>query len=386
MTGEAPHRLDRDRLTWLTYIQLGCFGWFLYGFGPSLSLLRDELDVSRAVAGLHGTALAAGALTSALVIAPLVRRFGRGPMIWAGLATLGVAVMVYTATPVLPLTLLGAFLGAFGGSFAVTAIPAVLTDRHGPGGASAVTEANAAAASIGLVAPLAIGASVALGLGWRPAVLLLVPALIVLAVVGRGVDVPAPVGDSISSTRGRLPSRYWVSWTVLTAGIGVEFCLTLWAADILRERAGLSAGAAAAGITAVVAGIAVGRLAGGRLALRYSTDGLLLGALVVTAAGFAVFWLTRDAVLAIPALGMCGLGIALFYPLGVVRAIHASEGRPDVASARAGLGAALASGAGPFVLGALADQVGIHRAFLVVPALLVVAAVAIVLSRPRTPR
>ena len=34
-------RLQRDRRTWLTYAQLGCYGWFLYGFGPSLTLLRD---------------------------------------------------------------------------------------------------------------------------------------------------------------------------------------------------------------------------------------------------------------------------------------------------------------------------------------------------------
>ncbi|MGH8894974.1 MAG: MFS transporter, partial [Actinomycetes bacterium] len=55
-------RLERDRLTWVTYLQLGSYGYFLYGVGPSLSLLRDELDISRTVAGLHGTALAVGAL------------------------------------------------------------------------------------------------------------------------------------------------------------------------------------------------------------------------------------------------------------------------------------------------------------------------------------
>jgi len=62
-------RLERDRLTWLTYLQLGCYGYFLYGFGPSLSLLRDEQGTSRAVAGLHGTALAVGSLCAALLAA-----------------------------------------------------------------------------------------------------------------------------------------------------------------------------------------------------------------------------------------------------------------------------------------------------------------------------
>ena len=76
----------------------------------------------------------------------------------------------------------------------------------------------------------------------------------------------------------------------------------------------------------------------------------------------------------------CGLGVALYFPLGLARAIAASGGRPDRASARVGIGAALASGVGPFVLGALADATGIHAAMLVVPVLLVVAAVGIRLA------
>ena len=49
----------RTRLTWLTYAQLAVFGYFLYGFGPSVPLQRDDLHVSSAIGGLHGTALAA---------------------------------------------------------------------------------------------------------------------------------------------------------------------------------------------------------------------------------------------------------------------------------------------------------------------------------------
>ena len=56
----------RGPATWLTYSQLGIYGYFLYGFGPTVPLLRDEQGFSRTVAGLHGTALAVGALLSAL--------------------------------------------------------------------------------------------------------------------------------------------------------------------------------------------------------------------------------------------------------------------------------------------------------------------------------
>jgi fucose permease len=169
----------------------------------------------------------------------------------------------------------------------------------------------------------------------------------------------------------------------VTAGIAVEFCMTLWAADILRARFGLSPALASAGVTAVIAGMCVGRVVGGRLALRFAVDALLYSALAVSAIGFAAFWLTTWAPLAAAGLFISGLGIALLYPLGLSRAIDLSEGQPDLAAARVGLGAALASGGGPFVLGALADQIGIHGAFLVVPVLLVVAAVGIRLGAPR---
>ena len=373
-------RLLRDRVTWLTYGQVGLYGYFLYGFSPSVSLLRDEEGFSRAVAGLHGTALAVGALVSALVVAPLVRRFGRGPVIWGGLAVLAGGVVVYVTGEVLALTLFGAFLGSFGGSFAITSSAAVLTDHHGPRGASAVTEANATAAAVGLVAPLVVAAAVSVGAGWRVALLFVLPILLALGLAGRAVRVPPPGEPDVSAGR-RLPARFWVSWVVLTAGIAVEFCMVLWTADALRDRTGLSAAAAATGVTAVVAGMAAGRLAGGRLALRRSVDSLLLGAVATAGAGFAVFWLARSPTVAFAGLAVCGLGIALFYPLGVTRAIAASQGRPDVASARGGLGAALAVGAGPFGLGALADQVGIHAAMLVVPGLLAVAALGIRLDR-----
>ncbi len=370
-------RLERDGRTRLTYAQLGVYGWFLYGFGPALTLLRDEQGFTRTVAGLHGTALAAGSLVSALTVAPLVSRFGRAVVLWAGLVLLCSGVVVLCLLTALPATLGGAYLCAFGGSFVVTCSSTVLASVHGPGGPAAITEANAVAAGVGAVSPLAVGAAFALG-SWRPALLVLLPVVAVLAVLSRSVPPLADRGPRRGDGAGtRLSSRYWVAWVVVTAGIGVEFCLALWAADMLHQRTHVSAAIASAAVTALVAGMFLGRLLGGRLALRFPVDRLLYGALVVNAAGFALFWLSTDPVAAVVGLLACGLGVALYFPLGLARAIAVSGGQPDRASARVGLGAALASGAGPFGLGALADATSIHLAMLVVPALLVVAAIGL---------
>lgn len=373
-------RLERDGRTWLTYGQLGVYGWFLYGFGPVVNLLRQEQGFSRTAAGLHGTALAVGALGSALVVGRLAMRFGRVRMIWAGLVLLSLGIGTLTAFSTLPATLTGALVSSFGGSFVVTCTATVLAARHGSAGPAAITEANAVAAGVGTVAPLAVGAAYVLG-SWRPALLVPVVAVVVLAASTRRVH-PGPAGRVAAAPAGsgRLSRRYWVSWVVVTAGIGVEFCLTLWAADHLRQRAGLSTAAAAAGVTALVVGMFLGRVGGGWLALRLPVDRLLGGALGLNAAGFAVFWLARSPTLALAGLFASGLGVALYFPLGLARAIEASDGRPDKASARVGLGAALAAGAGPFGLGALADATSLHLAMLVVPALLAVAAAGILLA------
>ena len=71
--------VQRDRLTWSIYSYLGLWGWFLYSFGPSVPLIRAEQGTSRAVAGLHGTSLAVGALLAAALTVPVTRRLGRRP-------------------------------------------------------------------------------------------------------------------------------------------------------------------------------------------------------------------------------------------------------------------------------------------------------------------
>jgi fucose permease len=123
-----------------------------------------------------------------------------------------------------------------------------------------------------------------------------------------------------------------------------------------------------------------GRLLGGRLALRFRPGRLLLAAVALTLLGFAAFWASTAPMAALAGLVVVGLGIALQYPLGTVRAVAASGGRPDRAAGRLSVAAGLASGIAPFALGALADSIGTHAAFLLVPALLLAAAAGVLVS------
>lgn len=398
--------LVRDRLTWLTYAQLGTYGFFLYGFGPSVPLLRDELGVSNAISGLHGTALAVGSAAAGLTFAPLALRVGRAGVLRVGLLGLVAGVLGYCLAPVLPLTLAGALVCGLSGSFVVTGAIVVLGARHGPAGGAAISEANAGAAGAGLVAPLLVGAGVSVGIGWRPGLLLaaLAAAVIWLVSVRDGrrlaaLEAATPTGPPgagaggapmdpagvAADAPGPLPAAYWLAWTVLVLCIGVEFCLTFWTADSLREHTGAGPAAATAGVTAVVGGMFAGRLAGGRIALRVPPRRLLFGAIVLCLAGFAIFWLSTATLPALAGLVVAGTGVALHYPLGAARAVTASGDRPDRAAARLSLAAGLASGGAPFALGAAADRVGTHTAFLLVPALLVGAAGCVLGTRDPAP-
>lgn len=374
--------LVRDRLTWITYAQLAVYGYFIYGIGPVVPLLRDEQHTSRAVASLHGTAIAFGAVIGGGFMPWLVRRFGRGRVVWAGLAGLCVAVLGLWTAHALPATLAWVLVAAFAGTMIVNVVVVRLADHHGPAGSAAISEANAAAAAVGTISPLIVGASVAVGLGWRPGLAALVLAALGVALVATLLKVPVtgPTPGPVRRAGGGrrpLPRGYWLAWLSLVATGSVEMCLNLWVGDVLRAHAGASAGTATAAVSAVVGGMFVGRLVGVRLALRFAAARVLLAALAVSTAGFTVFWLSTAAWLAVVGLLVCGLGNALHYPLAVSLAVQHSGGQPDLAAARTAYSIGFAFGVAPFVLGAVADRIGPHPAFLLVYPMLAGSALAV---------
>ena len=374
--------LVRDRLTWIVYATLGCYGYFLYSFNPSVPLLGADLGVSRAVASLHGTMMAVGALLAGVIVPPLVRRAGRLPVLSGALATLGVGTVVYVAAPVLGGTLLGALVAGTSGSVIVTVTSAVLAAHHPRAASAAISEANALAAAMGVAGPAALGAAVGIGWGWRPALGVVAVLAVGLLVAARGTFHGPPGQVRATPPRpGRLPAAYWHAWGVLVCCVGVEFATTIWTSQLLTERLGMGTAGATAAVTAVIAGMAVGRVLGGRLTIGRSPDRVLLGALLAALAGYALVLTAPSPAVAVSGLVVVGLGLALQFPLNVARLIEASAGRPDLATARQSLGAGLAIGGGPFLLGALADTLGVQTAFLLVPALLVLAGVG-VLAHP----
>jgi predicted MFS family arabinose efflux permease len=378
--------LVRDRLTWLAYGQFAAFGYFFYGFGPVVPLLHEEQGTSRGVAGLHATAFAVGGVAAATVMPRLVRGLGRQAVAWSGMVGIGAAALGFWLAHSLWATLLLAALGSLFGALIVNTATAAMAEHHGPAGPAAISEGNAVGAAVGLLAPVVLGAAVAAGLGWRPglAVVAGVVALIAAAAVTFRVRIPAPHANPDAATGGRLPRSFWLVWCCLIATSSVEVCLNLWVADVLRTHSHTSPGLATAAVSVIIAGMVAGRFVGGRILLRRSAPHVLLGAVALSMVGFAVFWSAPVPWIAIAGLVLLGLGNATHFPIGMSLAVVHSGGQSDLALSRATYALSLAFGVAPFALGVVADFVGPHTAFLMVPAFLAAAGViAWRLSLPR---
>jgi fucose permease len=83
-----------------------------------------------------------------------------------------------------------------------------------------------------------------------------------------------------------------------------------------------------------------------------------------------LFWLAGLPAPAVAGLFACGFGLANLYPLSLALAMAAAPGHGDTANARVGLLGGVTVIAAPYLLGSLADHVGLRAAFTVEPALI----------------
>ncbi|CAB5037384.1 unannotated protein [freshwater metagenome] len=380
----APARPNRDRPTWICYLQNGFFAWFIYAFGATQALLRDEQGTTRSIAALHGTFLALGSLVGSLLAGPAMLRWGRGLVMRVGGIGAIIGILVYT-TPhgAFPVTLAGASMAALSGSFFVSALNAFVMDHQGEAGPSALLEANAFAAFLGILAPLAVGVATASAFGWRAGVWVTVAALVAVELL-RGRDLSAfrtDASELAHELHDKMPKKIYWSLGLFMCFVATEFSMTFWSADLLRERCGFSAGAAASSIGAITGGMLVGRLIGARLAERLSADFLLRASVVLSLLAFVLAWAFTWWPAVILGLALGGIGISVQTPLGIARVMQVSNGLTDRASALALVAASIAVATAPIALGVIADHVGVHLAFLMVPVFLAIA-LTILLVRP----
>ena len=378
---------DRNRLTWLAYLLLAFYGYFLNSLGPITPFLKEELGLSYTVSSLHFTAFAVGILLVGLGGHILIQHVGRWRSLWIGTIgmSLGACLLVSGRTPAI--TIGACLLMGLVGSLILVMVPSVLADQHGEQRAVALSEANVVASLVATAAPLMVGWFARFVGGWRWAlgIAALTPILMRLGLGKANVPQAAPVQKDSIQSRQPLPSLFWIYWIALVLAVAVEFCMISWSADYLENGLGMLKVDAAQAVSLFLAAMIVGRLAGSRLVQHFSTHKVVLISIVVASLGFLIYWRTGSILPGLGGLFVTGLGVASLYPLILSLAIGAANGQTVQASARATLASGTAILTLPLVLGRLADAAGIRPAFGVVAVLLFSVFLIIWLTGRRSP-
>lgn len=379
----------RDRFTWLAYGMLAYYAYMQAVLGPLIPFLRADLALSYTVAGLHLSAFAVGMMLAGILADRLTGRWGRRWVLWTGAIGMAIGALLLGWGSHAAVTIAAALLMGVLGSLVLVIVQAALSDHHGKWRASALTEANVAAAAAGALAPVAIASFQGAGPGWRWA--LAMGALISgLAFLGFGREPvpeapdagPSEAAHASLAVRPRrvLPGLFWIYWIVLLLVVSSEWCVLFWGAEFLENGVGFPRVTAASLMTLIWVAYVLGRYAGSRLTRTISVSRLLLIAFVLSLAGFPLFWLAPAPWLNAVGLFIVGLGFSNLFPLTLSVALGAAPDQANAASARISLGAGLAILSVPFLLGALADRAGIQAAFTVTAALLLVGTGVVVLT------
>jgi MFS family permease len=364
-------RLKRTGGTWIAYLALVYFSLILNSLGPVTSLVRMEQGLTYGQAGLLSSSFASGLIVASLIAAPISRRLGP----WNTLALAGAGLICGCTLICLakgfPLVLAGALLAGTLGSCIISEVPLVLAEEHQQRSTTAFTEANALASASAIFSPAAVGLAERLNFGWRAA--LLTPFLLAITAVFIFVFArpkTAPPNRSVALQTNRLRSAFWLTWCLLFFSVAAEFTIIFWATDYFRQGGSMD-GSQAAGVLAIFfVAMCLGRAIGSRLTLLAPPVAIVLFSFAVAFFGSFLYCFALAITARAVGLGLLGLGIANLYPTFLSLAI--SKAKPNVtrASARTTLASGLAILVFPFVVGGLADQIGLRQAQLLIPSVL----------------
>jgi predicted MFS family arabinose efflux permease len=351
------------------------------GFGPAIPLLQADQGTSGAIAGLHGTALGLSSILAGVFNARLVHRYGRYQSAWIGIALFLFGAFFFVTLPLPYQTITSIFIVGVGVTIAIANTVTYLTghfEEHAP---RAVSQNNGVTSFFSLIGTVTIGILASTAISWRFGLLACFPfAAAIYLTLGRAHS-PEHIPDGDGRQRGRLPKRFWYSWIGLVFTISTEFAIVFWAAALLRERTGTSPSLSTTLVLAFPLGMFLGRWFGTYVKPALGIDARLRAILALQFSGFVIFWASEMVFTSFISLLLIGLGTSMQFTLTTLRLLSFGNGKTDLAMGYVALASGIAIAGSPFILGALADQIGIISAYLIVPIFMSIA-FAIVLAIP----
>jgi MFS family permease len=365
---------------------------------------RDALDLPVGKLGLVLIAMSAGAVLAMVTAGAISSRLGTGrvvagstALLAAGLVIAGVGAGLLGSIPVVVIGLAAIGYGSGTCDVAMNVEAALVERRLG----RTVMPRFHAAWSIGTVTGAMIGAGTS-RTGLPIEVHLTLVAAVVLTgtliavrsflpasmLVGTADPDPAQTPSTLTGRSAVLTA--WTEPRTLLIGLLVlvmaftEGTANDWIAVAFVDGYRLSEAGGAVILGVFVTAMTIGRTVGTVALDRWGRVRVLLATMLLGAAGATVAVLAGSLPFAVAGVAIWGLGASLGFPVGMSAAAD-DESR---AAARVGVVALIgytAFLAGPPVVGLLGDRVGILRALLIVPILIIPALALVPVSRPLNP-
>ncbi len=368
-----PQFITRDKYFWTIALQTVVVNFFLGSFGPAQPLLRADQGTSLTIAGLHGTSLGLASILAGLANPHLAHRFGRAKTGWIGMGIFSLGLSIFVAASAVPITIGAALIIGFGTSTIINNFVTSMNGHYGKLAPVAITQANAIA-SCGYVTGTLVVGTIANNYRdyWRFGMLLALPLAAYLFFIMRDKSPEVHVPSEHGPQSGKLSGAFWLAWIGFVACISSEFATSFWAAALVIDRTESSPAISTLVIAALGTGMGLGRWYWGKILKRWHLDVQLKIIIAIQFVGFSVLWFSHNLLISFFSLFVAGLGISSQFALASLRLIGLSDKRPDLAIGKSSLAAGVAIGGAPFALGLLGDHLGISRAYIMVPILIVI--------------
>jgi fucose permease len=371
-------------ITALNYLAMAQHGLILLLVGPLLPSLMEAYSIGESTAGLLLSLGSIGFVAGPLFAGALIDRVNVRAALLAGLGIEILTLALFGVAPAFWVAVAANLLIHLGASFVETSANVMPTLRRSTRSAHAVMNLVHMFFSVGAFAgPLLIGLYLDATGEWRPVLFYaLVPtgALFAWSLAVRfprrkHTDDRPPHPFANLGTVIRMPHAILGAVSLLLY-VGAEVGISSWVVYYLQRELGLTTVASAAGLSILWAAILVGRLANSILGNRLSSRTLVTASGIGGAIGTAAFVLTQSAVPAYLLLGWTGLCLAGVFPNVMAELNNKSPGHTGTVTAVMAIGAASGAALFQWIVGAMAETVGIRTAFLVPAAIQILVVVS----------
>lgn len=286
-----------------------------------LVLLARELEFSLTGAGLlevMRSVLLVGALLASAFIAG---RWGKVRCLGTGAVLIGIGMLLYAAAPGYWVVAFALALVGIGGGLKEALINPLIQELHPHNSGQYLNRLNGFW-SVGVLMTMLLGGDLLTrGLSWRILVGVLGVVSLssgVLYLLNRRDRQPhtvRPVGTVLRDKVTILRSgRFWLFWTMMFFGGGIEGAYTFWSASYFQLELGTLPRAGGIGTACFAAGMIAGRFASGYWIPQHQLFRLLLGSAALGLLTSLLVPFIQSVGLLFAVLFITGLSVACFWP------------------------------------------------------------------------